>query len=87
MSKFFDPNKRVVHIVQSYAGAVKFANNKTEDCVKENELASPRLRRSQACTPQVFFSSKDEQVCLGSFDTNDISNADLTPATQVVVYR
>lgn len=94
MSKFFDISTGVLHRIETYAGAVKFANSGINGVkVKELNLdvipAEPaRLRRQNAgfFNKQVF-STEDKQVHFGNFDLKHHSNADLVKVTETLIYR
>ncbi len=97
MSKFFDMNTRTLHVVASYAGAVKLSQTIGENAIKvkefhpaDNELPdnSIKLRRQHAgVLEQGFFSTDDRELHHGTYDLTDISNEDLVGIADTVVYR
>ena len=94
MSKFFDVQKQTLHIVTSYAGAVKLADKlitaeKVTEYSDDITLCLPaKLRRCRAVHgDQVFFSTIDKSLLRGSYDLSDKSNQDLVEVTNTVIYR
>ena len=97
MTKFFDINTRTLHVVDSYAGAVKLPQEVAMNAIPVNEypldaIRPITLRRLQASTfEQLFFSTDDNELHYGSFDINhnigSESSTDLVEIANTIEYR
>ena len=93
MSRFFNTTTRVLHSVQSYSGAVQFANSgaqgiKVIETDEINPPTIPRLRRQNAGYHGMqFYSTEDGQLHGGNYDKKDSTNSDLIEVAATAIYR
>lgn len=100
MSKFFDPQTRTLHEVVSYAGAVKIPQDVVERKIPVREysplnalgpLDHPIFRRIfgggfPITMAPLFFSTNNQMLYRGHFDTEHSTNNDLIPISNSVRY-
>lgn len=96
MSKFFNLSNRTLHSVESYSGAVKFAQLgvntiKVKKEFPDNDEApmSPKLRRQNAdefAPRKIFFSTENQLVITGNYDVRHETNTDLVEVDVTVTH-
>jgi len=94
MARFFELRARTLHVINMYAGAVKFRqadvarSMKINDIAVEDELppSSPVLRRANNGQIGLFFSTNEKTIIAGSFDHQHPTNNDLVPVIRLINY-